>query len=40
MDIADYKAVQKITASLIERLESNGKRIDVVVENAGTSMIS
>jgi short-subunit dehydrogenase len=38
MDMTDYKEVRRLTQQLIERLESNGKKIDIVVENAGLSM--
>jgi NADP-dependent 3-hydroxy acid dehydrogenase YdfG len=38
MDMADFKEVRRLTQKLIEGLEAKGKRIDVVVENAGLSM--
>jgi dehydrogenase/reductase SDR family member 7 len=38
MDMTDYKEVRRLTQQLIEKLESNGKKIDIVVENAGIAM--
>lgn len=38
MDMTNYKEVKNITERYIKGLESNGQKIDVVVENAGLSM--
>lgn len=40
LNITDYKETIATTHKLIERLESQGKRIDIVVESVGQSMIS
>ena len=40
MDMIDYDAVRAITNEVIEELEKNHKKLDVVVENAGVSMRS
>ena len=40
MDMVDYDAVRAITNEVIEDLEKNHKKLDVVVENAGVSMRS
>lgn len=40
LDMTNYEEVKKVTNTLIDRLEANGKKIDVVVENAGLSMRS
>jgi NADP-dependent 3-hydroxy acid dehydrogenase YdfG len=38
MDMTDYEGVRTITDKLIKRLEKDGKKLDIVVENAGLSM--
>jgi short-subunit dehydrogenase len=38
MDMAKFEEVRSITRKFIEGLEAQGKKIDVIVENAGLSM--
>ena len=38
LDISDYAAVEKVTNEVIGELEKNGKKLDVIVENAGVGM--
>src|SRR5690242_9017878 len=38
MDMTNYGELEKGTREVLERLEAQGKRLDVVVENAGVSM--
>ena len=36
--MSDYAAVEKVTNEVLGELEKNGKKLDVIVENAGVGM--
>lgn len=38
LDMSDYAAVEKVTNEVLGELEKNGKKLDVIVENAGVGM--
>lgn len=38
LDMTDYQSVKVVTNRVIDQLEREGRKLDVVVENAGVSM--